>query len=209
MPSVLIADALSNASRVKTRLGISVSTYDTLIERHINSATAWLRRVCGRTSWLKATYTNEVYDGGDGYFSTLLLRNAPAVTGSLSSFQYRTGSLSSPTWVSFETDDYELEADLNAALIRLNGYLPAGNNNIRVTYQAGYLIDFTNEATATHTLPFDLTDLCESMVCAAYNRRGSEGKTGESFMGASISWKDTVDEIGREVIASYMRPIFV
>lgn len=188
----LVSHALSSLSRVKGRLEISVSTYDTVLTQLLNEATDFIEAKCGRR-FKSTTYTNEIYDGGDGGIVDLILRHAPVTA--LSAFSYRTGTISTPVWTAMDADSYELDRSGRTGIICIvEGYLPAGRNNIRVTYTAGYLIDFTTEGTpATHNLPGDLTSACEQLVCEMYNAKKSAGVKAESLGNASITWQSIAD----------------
>lgn len=196
-----VAYALSTEARIKTRLGITSAGFDTLIKRLLYGVTDFIEDQCGGRRFLRTTYTNEIYDGGDGSQKLLILRNAPVST--ITSFQYRTGTKSSPTWVDFNADSYEEDDDRGVIEVAL----PKGRRNIRVTYTAGYLIDFSNEFDdAQHTLPYDISDLAEALVTRRFKKRDDEGKESVAFESSTTTWtKQLLDETDREVIANYRR----
>lgn len=204
-----ITYALTSTDRVKNRIAIDSTdtTRDTVIKRMIYSATQFIEHACGGVRFERTTYTNEVYDGSpkqnmETSLPFLILKNSPVI--SISSFQYRTGSRSNPTWVSFATDDYE--PDNETAMLRVWGGLPRGLQNIRVSYVAGYLIDFANEFDgALHTLPFEVSDLCERLVTKLLKRRESEGRSQESFNNSSINWGAFLEAHDREILANFRR----
>ena len=195
--------ALTTVQRVKDRLGITSTASDTVLTRIIYAVTDMIEDLCSNR-FLQSTYTQEVYDGMniDGTPKPyLFLNNAPVTT--ISSFQYRTGAKSSPTWVDFQVDTYQEVLELG--IIRTG--LPPGLQNIRISYTAGYLIDFTNENDPTkHTLPYDLSDLADRVATRLYKKRDSEGRSAESFNQSSITWKDgLLDDYDNTVIANHSR----
>lgn len=189
---------LTTKQRIKDRLQLNqtVTTFDGLIDSLILAVGARIEQMCAR-EFTADTHTNELYDGSDIYGtrqSNLILKNSPVT--SISSFQYKTGLNSDPDWFDFSADDYDI--DQSAGLIYMSGNLPSGKQNIRLTYVAGYEIDFTDSTSspqsvgAGHTLPYDLTEVCEEVVCRLFKRRDSEGRTQESFQESSITWSENV-----------------
>lgn len=205
----LVNHALTTLSRVKARLNISVTTFDTVLEELINAMTDWVENYCGRR-FKETAYSNEVYDGGnlDGLKKRwLILKNAP-VSGSLTSFQYMAGVPSTPYWTDFLRDDYDINT--TDGIIRMFNVLPNGFRNIRVSYTAGYKIDFANETdTAKHTLPFDLSALIERLTIREFKRREAVGKATESVGDGSITWRDGLEKEDLEVLEKYRRVIFI
>lgn len=198
--------ALTTIDRIKTKLGITTTQSDTMLTRIIYSCTDFLENACSQR-FLRTAYTQQLYDGSniDGSPKTMLFLNNSNVT-TISSFQYRTGAKSNPTWVDFQADTYQEMLVLGVIRVRL----PPGLQNIRISYTAGYLIDFTNENDpALHTLPYDITDLCERLAIKFYKRRESEGRAAESFGSgggqSSITWKEELDDFDQTVIGNYTR----
>lgn len=198
--------ALTTTARVKDLLKITVTDHDTILTRLIADCTDFIENATNRR-YKQTTYTNELYDGCyvDGTQKrTLVLNNAPLI--SISSLQYRTGAKSNPAWYDFQTDNYQEK--LSTATIR--GYMPAGIQNIRCSYVAGYLIDFTNEYDITaHTLPHDISGLCERLVMRRFKKRDSEGRSTDSFNGSGVTWSELLDDADKMTIADYQRNILV
>jgi hypothetical protein len=131
-----MSNALTTAARVKDRLKITATSFDTLISNLIVSVTARMETMCGRQFTL-GTYTHELHDGSDVYGSwrfILMTKNAPV--GSVSAVSYKTGSNTDPVWVAFTADDYDLNANLG--MLYFKSPLPRGTQNIRITYTAGW-----------------------------------------------------------------------
>lgn len=206
-----VAHALTSEARVKARLGITSAGFDTLIKRLIYAATDFIEKECGGRRFKETVYTQQIYDGtplnDEGTrVPYLILKNAPVA--SISAFEYRSGSRSSPSWVAFATDDYEPR--LTEGLLKVHGGVPAGTQNIRISYTAGYKIDFANEFNdSNHTLPYELSDLCERLVVKRFKKREKEGVSQESFAETTLAWKELLEEQDKATIAQYTRVQFV
>ena len=202
-----ITYALTNKARVKARMGMQEANLDTLIDRLIAESTDFIEGESGGRRFLRTTYTNEVYSV---YNATAMqaLKNIPII--SVSSVQYRYGLKSNPNWTEFNTDDWEISEDGGSGIIRIAG-MPTGVNSIRFSYIAGFLIDFDSAGSpASHTLPADLSGLCERLVIKKLNRRNKEGLSTESFEGGTVTYKELLDDEDKAVIAKYRRvPRFV
>jgi hypothetical protein len=125
----------------------------------------------------------------------------------LISFQWRAGTPSNPNWTSFITDQFELEGQGRSGIVRVYGAMPRlYSNMLRATYVAGFPIDWQKAGNgSTHQLPADLTNTCDNIVERVFKRLKTAGKTGETIAGASISWKDALDAIDKDVINNYKR----
>lgn len=205
--------ALTTVDRVKARLGIETATtgFDTLLQSLCNGVTDFLESMCDR-HFAEKTYTDEVYSLQKGQ-NTIYLKNFPV--SAITSVKYRTGLKSTPNWTAYLADEWELVEDGETGMIQfVNAYgAIKGVNNIQVTYTAGYKISWTGygdagDTTPTHTLPADLTDLAERMVVRMFNLREQEGKQSSSFNGANITWKGTLSDDDKEIIARYSRVSF-
>jgi len=136
----------------------------------------------------------------------LILRNAPVV--SITNIKYNVGTQATPSWVTYDADEYTL--DTLTGIVHFYSPMPAGIQNISVTYVAGYLIDFANEYDDTlHTLPYEVSDLCERLVTKLLKKRESEGRTQESFSNSTINWGAFLDEHDRMTIANYRRHFMI
>jgi hypothetical protein len=206
--------ALTTLARVKDRLQITQPDFDSVLTRTINAATDYIERQCGKTGlekipndghFMSKTYVNEVYSVFGKKQIYLVLRNAPVSV--LTSFQWRAGTPSNPNWTSFITDQYELLEDGTTGIIRVYGVMPRlYSNMLRATYTAGYLIDWQNAGNgSTHTLPADLTNLCENLVVRIFKRRLLDGKASENIQGATTSWRNNLDSFDQDVINEYRR----
>lgn len=196
--------ALTTVARVKSLLTITVTDHDTRLLYLVNGATDWIEKACGGRRFKEATYTEEKYSVDYDNQNALILKNAPV--SSVSAFKYRAGLKSSPSLTDFPTDSWELDEDGGTGIIRTQQALPKGTNTIAVTYVAGYKINFTNYGDmSTHTLPADLTALCERLVIRWFKRREAEGKLSEGFNGSNINWNNGLTDEDKETIARYSR----
>ena len=197
---------ITTTARIKTPLDISTSTFDTLIKRLLYAATDFIEKQCGGRRFEETIYTEEIYDGSNRDRSRkewIQLKNSPVTA--LTTVQYNVGIISNPSWITFNTDDFQGIND--EGIIRFFQRVPRGLQNIRITYTAGYTIDFaTNEFDdALHTLPYDLTELCERLVVRAFKKRDSEGKRIEGFADSTITWIEDLTKEDKQVIANYRR----
>lgn len=199
--------SLTTLARVKDRLSITSNGADEVLERFIATATAYVEAECNRR-FLRTTYTDEIYSVLWTGVDSIMLKQAPVTA--LTSISYRTGLVSTPTWTAYTANDYELQGDGKAGIVIFYGAPASGNNNIKVTYTAGYLIDFANATDTTkHTLPFDITDLCERLVVKMWKRRESEGKSSESFQGGEVTWAKLIDSFDESILSHHRRiPVF-
>ena len=203
MAESLLPYALTTVARIKSRLAITVSAHDTILLFLINAATDYLEGECNRR-FKETSYSNEVYSQKNG--SELVLRQTPV--SEVTSVQYRAGLKSNPSWTEFIVDDWELEEDGQSGIIAIRGILE-GTNLLRVSYKAGYKIDFTKYGDpASHNLPADLTDCCERLTVKLFKRRESEGKEREGLNSAMTIWKDLISPEDTETINRYRRVTF-
>ena len=206
----VITYQLTTKSRVKNRLGITTTSFDGLMDALIGGVTDRMERMAGRR-FKQTAYSNELYDGSDIYGSAgliLIIKNGP-ITGA-PTLEYKTGSNANPTWVDYSVEDYAI--DNATGLIHMKGSLPQGKQNVRITYTGGFIINFTGtyDIESDHTLPLELTEVCEKAVVRSFKKRDSEGRSSESFEGSSITWEEDVflaEDIA--IIKNYRRGGFV
>ncbi len=198
-----VAHALTSLQRVKDRLGITAAGFDALLERLIDASTDMIESYCARR-FKETVYANELVgvesDGG----RMVMLRHSPVTT--LTLIQYRAGTPDNPSWTAYLASEFELVGDGTSGLVRVYGGVPGGTNNLRVSYTAGYKINFTDPYNAAqHTLPFDLSDLCEHLVVKAFKKRESVGKQSESAGEASTSWMQSFETEELAALDRYRR----
>lgn len=195
--------ALTNLARVKSILEIATGTaaFDTLLERYINQASDFVEGQCNRI-FKQATYTDEKISNYAPNASFIFLKQTPIV--SITNLKYK---IAVGSYQAYGSTEYEIEGDGKSGVVRMYGGVSQGTNALTCTYLAGYLIDFTHPEDATkHTLPADLTGLVEALVVKAYKNRMAKGKSNESAAGDNVSFKDTLDEDDKMILARYTRP---
>lgn len=178
-----VAHALTTKEKVKEPLGISDSASDTLIDSIISGTTDWIESYCGGRRFKSTAYSNKIFDskGGDALF----LPQYPIST--VSALEYRGGTWSTPIWTAFNANDYLLYGD--RGYIQFSTRYNAYPQYFRVSYTAGFLIDFGRELDTTyHTLPFDVTQAATEIAVKSYERRLAQGKVSESVEGQSVTW---------------------
>jgi hypothetical protein len=201
-----ISYAITTKDRIKAALAISSNQHDEVLDRLIASITDWIESQTNRR-FKKTTYTNETY-GVNAKQDFLLLRQTPVLT--LTSFQYRSGLPNAITWTNVNPAEYELGDNPEAGIIETYFHLTQGPRQYRVTYDAGYLIDWTDPTDpAKHTLPNDLTQLADKMVIKAFKKREKHGIQTESFEGNQISWQKELDQDDDATIKRYRRELII
>ena len=210
----IYAYALTTLDRVKGLLGITNDLADAQLIHLINAATDFIQSTC-HERFMQQTYTNELYSIWGERQEYLMLNHGNV--SARTSFQYRAGTPSTPNWTNFFADQYELvEPDQNgvseSGLIRIYaGFAPllyTGTNAIRATYTAGFLISWSGAGDPTkHTLPMDLTLLCENLVIRSWKHRDSIGKKSESIKDSNVTWNDFLDGFDKDVLDRYPRPV--
>lgn len=192
-------DALTTRTKVKSFLGITDSSSDTVIDELITGVTAFIKSYCGGRSFLSASYV-ETYDTYKGRHK-IFLKQLPV--SAISAVEYRSGTPSSPQWVTYSADGYL--PYFSTGYIYFYGALPQIAQGMRISYTAGYLIDWNNEFSATHTLPADLTLAANEMVASLFNTRRASGITNETTEGQSITYdfnKAVTPQVS-EILTSY------
>lgn len=187
--------ALTTRTKVKTYLGETSSSYDTVIDEIINYVTDYIEGMCGRR-FLSTVYTNEVYD--TKLTQRIFLKNYPVTT--LSTVEYRSGAGASPTWTTYDTNGYLLYG--KEGYVYFYGKLPAIKQGMRFTYTAGFLIDFTNEGNSTlHTLPYDITLVATEIVARVFANRKSQGVNSMATEGQSVTFNSS--DVGANLSSSH------
>jgi hypothetical protein len=200
--------ALTTLERVKNRLGLKETNFDILLEQIINSVTDWIESQCNNRRFKQTSYTNEIFDGSPSprhLRRNLVFMHIPII--SLSSFKRNIGLSSSPIWSDVFLEEYQLLD--KEGMIYMPAGLPVGRRNIKVSYVAGYKIDFSHETDATkHNLPFDISALAERLAVKEFKRREDVGKSGETVGDATVNYFDHLEEEDKATITKYKRLIF-
>ena len=198
----------TTAEKVKARLSNYQDEWDELVDDVVRQASARIETYCERV-FGRATYTQEIYDGVNSNgqpVQRLFLKQFPVV--SIATLEYRSSKAATDTWAAYNAYDYDI--DLPAGILTLVGdTFPAGLRNVRITYTAGYLIDFPNEDSATHTLPADITWAATEIALRIFNNRQRAGEASENNGGSTISKLEEVEKDVREVLDKWKKVEFV
>ena len=205
MAEAVVTYALTTKARIKNKLGITIADHDTILDRLISSYTDFIQSQTNRY-FKRTNYTNEIYSV-KAKQDFLFLKQTPVI--SISSFQQRSGLPNAITWADVNAGEYELSPDTELGMIQCYFHLQQGVNQYRVSYTAGYLIDFDTVGTATHTLPLDISELCEKLVIKAWKRREKAGLASESFDGNQTSWQKEMDPEDQATIDRYRRTLII
>ena len=195
MPTLLDNDeqkALTTLARLKAIMNIHTDKNDSALTMLINQATGFIEQYTKRRLFSQ-TYTQEEYDGTGE--SNLVLKQFPVTT--LTTLEYNQASGNTDDWKTFQTQDYWFYDD--GRIKFRTGKLLSRPQKYRATYVAGYLIDFENEnVPASHTLPFELEYVCQSLASGMFAKRSSAGirtsKIGDqsvTFMSQLLNNKET------------------
>jgi len=153
---------------------------DLLLEELINAVTDFIERYCNRR-FKKTTYTDVLLDGNSTQY--LFLDNYPIVIVTTIYWHY--------VFVADElidSDEYIVYA--NEGYVYKSGGWTKGNQNIKITYDAGY--DF-----ATDGIPAELQYIANSLVKSGFMDKGKEGITSERMGNYSVSY--SADSIPAEI----------
>lgn len=150
--------ALTTLADVKESLNIPSSnhTYDNLIIRKINQATAMIENYCDRR--FKATdYTDELYNGAEN-MDQLVLKQRPII-GSVT-LKVRDTALNLNDFETVESD--LIFADADSGVLNLMFRTAGRWGRYAATYRAGY-----------ETIPDDLAEACTSLAAYLVNTADS------------------------------------
>lgn len=215
----LTPQALTTLERLKEYLGITGSDDDAVLTSFINRATDFFEQRTSRR-FVKTTYTEELHNGREGKDKVFLF-NYPII--SVAKFEFRTGTLASPVFNEFNVNDFIVfkgAGFIQVLSFRIIGVSPSiasgstvqGVQNLRVTYDAGFLIDFANvDDPVLHTLPLDIEDFVIRLAARRFNARKADGVLSEAVEGSSITWANPTPEQmsadDRAIIKKYEKKI--
>lgn len=191
MSVTLVSYALTSLAKVKTYLGITDSTYDATLTQTINAVTDYIENYCGGRRFKSTTYSvaNNNIEMYDTNRQTKIFLNQYPVTA-VNSVEYRGGTISSPVWITYDANGYL--PYLKEGYLRFFNVLPKMAQSFRIGYTAGYLIDFDNEGSSSHTLPLDLALVATELTAQIHQYRTSVGVKKVSTEGQSIEYDISV-----------------
>ncbi len=200
--------AFTTASRLKSFLGISVTTYDTLLETLINAVSDFIENEINRR--LKQTaYTGTKIDGSGTH--ELVLPQWPVSSTATFTLYERTGGSNYGSDVWQEVDSSKYRVDYDAGIIRANFTFLQGFQNYKVDYTAGYAFD-VNAGTYLSTLGLsDLELVVWKLAGREFNKRKGAGDIQSMRLyNYSVTFTKEAysdDEI-KEVLSKYQRISF-
>jgi len=201
--------ALTTLARLKAFLGTSGDSKDTMYTILINQATGFIERYTKRRL-LTQTYTNEEYDGtGTG---TLVLRQFPVTA--FTKLEVNTSGDSSDAWQEADGNTYHWYEDGRVVLVgptdnflsQYGGKFVCEPNKYRVTYTAGYKIDFDNENDTTrHTLPQELEYACMQLTGGYVNNSKGLGLSSAKVGDVAMTFRQGVSDSPeiKEILGKY------
>ncbi len=164
---------LTTAANVKSYLGITASTYDTILGNLVASASEAIERYC-RAAFTETEYT-EYYDGDDNGVERdrILLKRRPVISVT----SVYDDVTQPPTWPAgdvVDSDDYAVYLDEGIVQLYGGNTFNTGQRNVRVIYVAGYV-----------AIPTDIEQACNMLVADWFHRGhvGADGFTSENVGG--------------------------
>lgn len=166
---------LAQLATVKTRLGISASTEDTLLTNFIELASGLFDKHCNRKFSRSASATDEF----DADICELNLSRPPLE--SVTSFELKSN----------ETDGWEAQADvdyiarktLGGCILSLSAPLGSYRQRVRVTYAGGYVLPGTSPSGSQTALPDEIEHACVEQVVFWYQNRTRLGLSSTNEQG--------------------------
>lgn len=198
-----VQKALTTLTRAKSFLGISSTKHDTLLTMLINQATGAIEQYV-RRRLLSQTYTEEQYDGKGSMM--LILKQFPVTT--FTKLEQNLTDDNTDDWEEIDTEDYFWHED--GRVQSYNFTFVAKPQKYRVTYVAGYLIDFDNENDRTkHTLPFEIEYACHKIISALFNTRRASGLEQSRIGDSSVTIQTAImsDSEVRDILDRYKAPL--
>ena len=177
---------MTTLSKVKDYLGITSSTYDTVLNSLIDNLSQFIKTILERT--FSSEERTEYFDGGG---KEIFLKEYPIYEATLSVY-YNNGDQSNPNWVEIDARNYIIY--YNEGIIKHLGLFPGGERNIKVIYTGGYA-----------TIPDDLELLTKELVAKEFEQRKAQGKVTESLGGATVDWKNQLTEMQKMILDKYKR----
>lgn len=186
---------LTAVATVKTLLGISASTWDTLLQTLITAASVYIAQHCNRV-FAAGTPPADVTEYHHGGPRVIQLKQYPIK--SITSLSYASGPYNARTWNAFDPASHYIKDDQTGE-IHFDFPVPKGVLNIRAIYQGGYDL----AGTGANLTPADLNLACQKLVAKEFLRRSSQGVLNENVGGASVSWSEDMDPLIEATLGYY------
>lgn len=179
---IIIMD-LTTTAKVKAYLGKSDSADDAVLATLVTNVSGYIEKATGR-NFDGNTAIEEILDGcglGD-----LILRQYPVIE--VTKIEYNNGTSAVPVWTLIDPSNYTVK-QLQGMVY---GAFPAYQQNIKVTYKAGYA-----------TVPADLEQLATELVAKKFEQRHAQGKANERLGEASITWATELTQEQKDILENY------
>ena len=189
----LIADALTSLVNMKLYLGITVTTYDALLEMLINNATGFMYRFTNRNlkarDYVHALSADIPYARYNGDTSKIVILKEYPIN-SVSELLINGDTIAAAESTDYYGSTGYLIYSKEGKLYYANGF-DTGKQNVRVSYNAGYAAD-TKEI-------LELELLCQELVVLMYYKKDKIAFKSEKWANYSYTMAD-MDSIGGGVI---------
>jgi hypothetical protein len=181
---------LSTVDRLKNHLGIPLAdtSKDAKLEKILKGASAFVERQCSR-SFGVAEHV-EKHDGDDT--TQIQLRQFPVQEGSDDSGIVLTigGTVID---LDAEIEAGQAAVDYGAGIITRDRGFDAGEQNVRVTYTAGYVLPDDSSDAQAQTLPEDIEFATLKLAGRGYERSTAEGTSNANAGSFSVGFAKDVD----------------
>ena len=178
--------ALTTKANVKAFLGLTNVTDDALLDRLIESASAFIENWLGRKV-LSAPAID--YQSGSGK-DVMILRDTPVVSVQSVTVD---GAVLSPTTDATQTG----WAVIDDWLVYQHGIWPRGRRNIVIEYTAGFA-----------SVPPDIEQAVIDLVALRYKERDRVGHRSKSLAGETVSYMiNDLSDFSRSILGSYRRVV--
>lgn len=182
---------LVSLDTLKTNLGITDASEDTVLTGVLTRSDALAKRIMGRT--IEAVDYEEIVDGHGEQI--IQLKNYPVIT--FTSIEYKDAWVE--TWTAFNPIDYSVNNETWE--VRFPYYrVMRGFGNIRISYRAWYESD---------EIPGDIEDAVIQIATSSYNKKNSGGIVRERVDGAEIQYSQEQTPSEAESILLSYRSIHV
>ena len=176
---------ITTKDNVKSLIGLSGSTDDTLLGMMCDWLTAFIQNYCDK-KFVEQTVTDEIYSSQDFKWDFWLL-NAPLK--SITSFKKKLSPDADFIDLVLNTD-YQVE--MASGYIRMN-QIDNGIADLKITY------------VTLENIPKDIEMVATQLVARAYNKRKSEGVTQESVGEATIQWGSLLTDADKAILNGHRR----
>ncbi len=199
--------ALTTLALVKDELGITASTYDTVLERMILAASQAIGRFCNR-DFRKEAATERL--PGSGTLRLVLARTPVTAIASIvddgTTVGSGTYSIENAAAGIVVGDAVWRSQDLAVGIGIGQEPVPGtGKRALVVTYTGGYVLP--GDSTGTRDLPYDLEEACIVTVVALYRRRGQDRTVVQEQLGDAAQTYASSDAMTASVIPAEAQAI--